>query len=134
MRPGALLLALLDKLIAPLVRESQCLTITIALEGGCRSQRLRHGGEHAGINRVGLGEDAGSARKVARASGIDTGEGNAFHRERPAQPGIVMAGCFEHDEGAAALPVNHQGSDGFLRIGRPFAPADAALEHIQVVL
>ena len=92
---GSLLLTHPDELIAALVRERQSLAIVLIVRGADRRQALCHGGEHAGIDPVGLGQHAGGTSEVPGAGRIHAGEGNARCCKGSAQLHIVASGCLE---------------------------------------
>ena len=84
--------------------------------GGGGPQRLAKGGEHLGVDGVGLGVLGPGTREVPRARGLDDAHGPIRRVQCSHHRGLVAAGGFEDDLDAGARRC------GRLGFGQPFGP------------
>ena len=127
---GPLLLAHMHELVPPLMGARERFAFGVALALARKAQALRHRRQHSCVDRVGLGEMACGAGKVAGPGRIDPSEGDACLFQRFAQLDIVAAGRLEQHE--LAMPTAHEGRHAFSRVRKTLSAA--IVENIQMVL
>lgn len=98
----------------------------------CR-QRGRHVREHAGVDGIGLGEEAGGTGKIARAARVETVQGVPCRTGEAPQLGVVGRGCLQ-DDGAAGRQGGEQLGDLGLAIGDAPGAAAAGVMDIEPAL
>ena len=89
------------------------------------------GGEHSGVDRVGLGEPAAGTGKVAGAGRIDAGKADIGRTQGLGKLEVVDAGGLEHDQRIAS-PTRHQLCDGMWRVGDVVRQADGIIEDVEM--
>jgi len=108
-------------------------TLESAIPGQAPAPGLGEVRDDAGIEGIGLGEEAGGPGKVADLPGIDDRDGEADAGQNGRDGGFVAARGFERDEGRlqAAHALDEGGQPGLVMGDREGLPGGA---HVDVEL
>jgi len=128
----AFLLAHGHELVAALVQDGQPFTFGIAGKVDARCHPCAEFGQHARVDRVGLGPPAERLGEIPRLLRIDPGMGDSRRVECGTQGGVVMAGGFEHHQASAPAQLGGEPRHLGLSVGQTADVAAARVEDIEM--
>jgi hypothetical protein len=135
LRPPPLLLhARGNELVAAPGQSSEALEVFPRWLCGLQVQCLPHGGEHGGIDPVGLGQSSGGTGEVARPPRIDACLADAGVAESLAQGSIITAGGLEHDDQVSSCKRGGEGRERIRPVGNPLMQGECRVRHVEPCL
>ncbi len=102
--PGALAGPNGDELVTAFDEGGQAFAVSIRRIVGRGLESGRDGCEHSGVDRIGLGQEAGGAGEVAGPPRVDTGMHDAGRSQRRPQRPVILAGGLEEGTKAPVHP------------------------------
>jgi hypothetical protein len=131
---SALLLSHADQLVPAFVQQDQALASLIKRRRGPWPQRQAQARQHPGVDRVGLGQEAGGTSEVASLGGIDPRVPQAGRVQRLPQRHVVAACGLEDDEAALLSPAPDKSPDLVGLVSQPLASIQGGVEHVEMML
>jgi hypothetical protein len=111
-----------DQLLAAPKEGAQLLRLGVGQWARRRADHVGKMRQYAGIQRIGLGQLPGGARKIARLPRVDDDDGEAGRRQRRRGGPLQATGGFQHNQGGVeGLQPFHERHDsiGIVRNGPP---------------